>query len=170
MIQLGSTVYTFGFLIPALGAALLGKFRYVWTTVIPGLAIGMVQSTFTKLQGDISLVPRIRRPRGSSVPHHHHRDGRARRTPPRSWQPVDVGLPAVPPARVTPLVVIAPVTLAIIGLLTLGPLWRGPIMTTVIATVLRVVVRGAHRLRPGRPRSPRWPSPGSPGSRCRSWR
>ena len=34
MIQLSSGIFTFGFLIPALGAALIGKFRNVWPTVI----------------------------------------------------------------------------------------------------------------------------------------
>ena len=58
MIQLDSSVYTFAFFIPALGAALMGKFRGLWTTVGTGLAIGMIQSTFTKLQGDISWFPK----------------------------------------------------------------------------------------------------------------
>jgi len=53
LIQLSSTNFTFGFLIPALGAALIGRFRNIWPTVLTGVAIGMVQSTFTKLQGDL---------------------------------------------------------------------------------------------------------------------
>ena len=136
MIQLGSGVYTFGFLIPALGAALIGKFRHVWPTVCTGLAIGMVQSTFTKLQGDISWFPE-----------YGAREGLpflviiiamvvlGERLPERgavdNWR-----LPTVPQARVTPLSVIVPVTLAVAGLLFLGPLWRGAIMTSVIAVVL----------------------------------
>ena len=57
MIQLSSTVFTFGFLIPAIGAALVGSFRYIVPTVITGFAIGMAQSMFTKLQVDLSWFP-----------------------------------------------------------------------------------------------------------------
>jgi branched-chain amino acid transport system permease protein len=45
-------------------------------------------------------------------------------------------MPAIPPAKVTPLAVLVPVGLAVVGLLVLSPLWRGAIMTTTIATVL----------------------------------
>ena len=57
MIQLSSGVFTFGYLIPALGAALIGAFRRVWPTVLTGLAIGLVQSSFTKMQTDFSWFP-----------------------------------------------------------------------------------------------------------------
>ena len=136
MIQLGSGVYTFGFLIPALGAALLGGFRSVWPTVLAGFMIGMVQSTFTRLQGDISWFPR-----------YGAREGLpflviivsmvllGERLPDRGavagWK-----LPAVPDAKVTPTTVLLPVGVAIAGLLFLGPLWRAAIMTSVVATVL----------------------------------
>ena len=145
MIQLTSTVLTFGYLIPALGAALIGSFRYVVPTVITGFAIGMVQSTFTKLQIDLSWFP-----------DYGAREGLpflviivamvlfGERIPDRGtvdrWK-----LPAVPPAKVTPMAVLVPVGAAVIGLLALGPLWRGAIMTTVIATVIAlsfVVVTG----------------------------
>ncbi len=136
MIQLGSGVFTFGFLIPALGAALIGTFRNVGPTVATGLAIGMVQSTFTKVQGDISWFP-----------DYGAREGLpfliiivamvllGERLPERgsvdTWR-----LPTVPPARVTPISVAVPVVLAVTGLLLFGPLWRGAIMTTVIAVVM----------------------------------
>jgi branched-chain amino acid transport system permease protein len=136
MIQLSSTVFTFGFLIPALGAALIGKFRNVWPTVLTGIAIGMVQSTFTKVQGDLSWFPQFGAREGlpflviivamvvlgERVPDRGSVD---------TWK-----LPAVPAARVTPLSVAVPVGLAVIGLLTLGPLWRGAIMTSAIGVVL----------------------------------
>lgn len=136
MIQLSSTVFTFGFLIPALGAALIGKFRYVVPTVATGFAIGMVQSTFTKLQVDLRWFPEFGAREGlpfiiiiiamvllgDQVPERGAVD---------DWK-----LPAVPPARVTPFSVLVPVTLAVVGLITLGPLWRGAIMTTVIGVVL----------------------------------
>ena len=136
MIQLSSGVFTFGFLIPALGAALIGKFRNIWPTVATGAAIGMVQSTFTKLQSDLSWFPK-----------YGAREGLpfvliivamvvlGERLPDRgavdTWR-----LPAVPPAKVNVVTVAAPALLAIAGLLLLGPLWRGAIMTTTIAAVL----------------------------------
>ena len=145
MIQLTSTVLTFGYLIPALGAALIGSFGSVVPTVITGFAIGMVQSTFTKLQIDLDWFP-----------DYGAREGLpflviivamvlfGERIPDRGtvdrWK-----LPAVPAAKVTPMAVLVPVGAAVIGLLALGPLWRGAIMTTVIATVIAlsfVVITG----------------------------
>lgn len=136
MIQLGSGLFTFGFLIPALGAALIGSFRHVGPTVATGLAIGMVQQTFVKMQGDISWFP-----------DYGAREGLpfliiivamvalGERLPERGavdmWR-----LPTVPPARVTPVSVAVPVVAAVTGLLLFGPLWRGAIMTTVIMVVM----------------------------------
>jgi branched-chain amino acid transport system permease protein len=136
MLQLEPMVFTFGFLVPALGAALLGSFRSIGITVAAGLTIGMVQSTFTTLQGDLSWFPE-----------YGAREGlpflvivvamalRGDRLPDRgtvdSWR-----LPSVPPARVTPLAVGLPVVAAVVGLLVLGPLWRAAIMTTIIAAVM----------------------------------
>ncbi len=136
MIQLSSGVYTFGFLVPALGAALIGKFRHIWPTVVTGLAIGMVQSTFTKLQSDLPWFPKYGAREGlpflviifamvllgERLPDRGAVDG---------WR-----LPAVPPAKVTATTVLVPTVAAIAGLLLLGPLWRGAIMTTTIAAVL----------------------------------
>ena len=136
MIQLGSGVYTFGYLIPALGAALIGTFRHVAPTVVTGLAVGMVQSTFIKLQDDIP-----------GFPEYGAREGLpflviivamvllGERLPERGT--VDMWrLPAVPAARATAVSVAVPVVAAVAGLLLLGPLWRGAIMTSVIATVM----------------------------------
>ncbi len=136
MIQLGSGVFTFGYLVPALGAALIGTFRNVGPTVAAGLAIGMVQSTFTKLQGDIGWFPDYGAREGlpflviivamvllgERIPERGAVD---------TWRPA-----SVPPARVTAMSVAIPVAAALAGLLLLGPLWRGAIMTTVIATVM----------------------------------
>jgi branched-chain amino acid transport system permease protein len=136
MIQLSSSVLTFGYLIPALGAALIGAFTKVWPTVLTGLAIGLVQSSFTKMQTDFSWFPQYgareglpflviivamvflgeRLPDRGSVEHFR--------------------MPAIPPAKVTPLSVLLPVGLAVAGLLVLDPPWRAAIMTTTIATVL----------------------------------
>jgi branched-chain amino acid transport system permease protein len=109
----------------------------VWPTVIAGLLIGMVQSSFTKLQGDLSWFPQ-----------YGAREGLpfvviivvlvvfGERLPDRSTSLSTWRLPAVPPARVTPLAVALPIVASVLGLLLLGPLWRGAIMTSVIAMVL----------------------------------
>ena len=136
MIQLSSGVFTFGYLIPALGAALIGAFRRVWPTVLTGLAIGLVQSSFTKMQTDFSWFPQ-----------YGAREGLpflviiiamvvlGERLPDRGS--VDsFKMPAIPAAKVTALSIVIPVGLAVVGLLVLSPLWRGAIMTTTIATVL----------------------------------
>ena len=136
MIQLSSGIITFGFTIPALGAALLGSFRSVGVTVAAGLGIGMVQSTFTKLQGDVGWFP-----------DYGAREGLpflviiiamvllGDRLPERG-RVTTVRLPVVPMAKLTPLNVATPVVLAVAAMLLLGPLWRGAIMTTVIATAM----------------------------------
>ncbi|MCB0956136.1 MAG: branched-chain amino acid ABC transporter permease, partial [Ilumatobacter sp.] len=58
MIQLSGGVFAFGYLIPGLGAALVGRFRSIGVTVAVGLLIGMVQSAFTKLQVDLTWFPK----------------------------------------------------------------------------------------------------------------
>ena len=136
MIQLSSGVFTFGYLIPALGAALIGAFRKVWPTVLTGLAIGLIQSSFTKMQIDFSWFPQ-----------YGAREGLpflliivamvllGERLPDRGTVE-NFKMPAIPPAKVTTLSIVVPVGAAIVGLLVLDPLWRGAIMTTTIATVL----------------------------------
>jgi len=136
MIQLSSGVFTFGYLIPALGAALIGAFRKVWPTVITGLLIGLVQSTFTKMQSDFSCFPQ-----------YGAREGLpflviivamvflGERLPDRGAVE-EFRIPAIPPAKITALSIVVPVGVAVAGLLVLDPLWRGAIMTTTIATVL----------------------------------
>ena len=123
-------------MIPALGAALIGKFRNFWPTVLTGVAIGMVQSTFTKMQMDFSWWPE-----------YGMREGlpfmviivtmivSGERLPERGavggWK-----LPYVPPANVTWFSVGAPLLIASAGILFLGPLWRAAIMSSLIAAVL----------------------------------
>ena len=136
MIQLSSTVFTFAFLIPALGAALIGRFRYIWPVVFTGLAIGMVQSSFTKMQVDFSWFPQYGAREGLPflviiIAMVVMGEGLPDRGSVDTWK-----LPAVPAAKVTALNVSVPVVLAVGGLLVLGPLWRGAIMTTVVAMVL----------------------------------
>lgn len=136
MIQLSSTVFTFGFLIPAIGAALVGSFRYFVPTVITGFAIGMVQSSFTKLQVDLSWFPDYGAREGLPFLIIIFAMVVAGERLPSRESIDDWKLPTVPPARVTPASVVVPVALAVAGLIFLGPLWRAAIMTTVIATVL----------------------------------
>ena len=135
-LQLNPTIFTFGFLVPALGAALIGKFQNFGPTLVTGVLIGMGQSLCTKLQNDISWFPE-----------YGAREGipfvviiltmifLGERLPDRGavkmWK-----LPTVPPARVTPVSVLTPTVLAIVGVFVLSPLWRAAIMTTVIAAVL----------------------------------
>ncbi len=135
MLQLGSGVFTFGYLVPALGAALLGRFRSVGITVAAGLAIGMVQSTFTKLQGDLSWFPeygaREGLPflviiatmalRGAVLPERGAVD---------RWR-----LPSVPSTRLRPVALVLPLVV-LAGVLWSGPLWRGALMTSIIGTVM----------------------------------
>jgi branched-chain amino acid transport system permease protein len=135
-VQLNPTIFTFAFLIPALGSALIGKFQNYWPTLITGVLIGMGQSICTKLQNDISWFPE-----------YGAREGipfiviivtmvlLGERLPERgavsSWK-----LPSVPQARVTLFSVLVPTGIALIALFALGPLWRAALMTTIIASVL----------------------------------
>ena len=136
MIQLSSGVFTFGFLIPALGAALVGRFRHIAPTVAVGVAIGMFQSVITKIQSDLSWFPQYGAREGLPfvviiVAMVVMGERLPTRGSARTWS-----LPAVPPAKVTWLSATLPVAAAVIGLLVLGPLWRAAIMTTVVAAVL----------------------------------
>jgi len=136
MIQLSSTVFTFAFLVPALGAALIGRFRYIWPVVFTGLAIGLVQSSFTKMQVDFSWFPQYGAREGLPflviiIAMVVMGEGLPDRGSGDTWK-----LPAVPVAKVTALNVSVPVVIAVGGLMVLGPLWRGAIMTTVVAMVL----------------------------------
>ena len=136
MIQLSGGVFAFGYLIPALGAALVGRFRRIGVTVGVGMAIGMVQSSFTKMQTDFGWFPKYGAREGlpflviilamvvlgERLPRRGSTEG---------WR-----LPPVPPVRLTAVTVGGPVVAAVVGLLVLGPLWRAAIMTTVVGVVL----------------------------------
>ncbi len=136
LVQLDSTIFTFGFLVPALGAALIGKFRLFWPTLATGMAIGMVQSTFTKMQSDFSWFPKYGAREGLPflviiVTMVLLGERLPERGEVRTWK-----LPTVPPSRVTPMSVLVPAGAAIVALIAFGPLWRAAIMTTVIAAVI----------------------------------
>lgn len=135
-LQLTPVILSLSFLVPALGAALLGAFTRVWPTVAAGLAIGMIQSTFTKLQNDMAWFP-----------DYGARDGLpfliiivtmmlfGERLPERGMMSVG-NLPHVPLARPTILTSTLPVVVGIIGMTFLGPLWRGAFLTTSTAIVI----------------------------------
>lgn len=133
---LNPTVLTFTYLVPALGAALVGRFSSVLTTVATGLAIGVVQSMYTKIQGDVSWLPEI-----------GVREGIpflviivaivlvGRRLPGRGG--VEAGrLPAVPSSIVTPLRVVVPFAVAVAAALFLDAGWRLALVTSAIAAML----------------------------------
>lgn len=135
-LQLTSTVFSLGFLVPALGAALLGRFSNVWSTVVAGLVIGMIQSTFTKMQHDFAWFP-----------DYGAREGLpflviivvmmvfGERLPERGAA-VAGALPRVHHARPTLLMSSLPIAVGVVGMCFLGPLWRGAFLTTSISIVL----------------------------------
>ncbi|MCJ7673351.1 MAG: branched-chain amino acid ABC transporter permease, partial [Acidimicrobiia bacterium] len=57
--QLTPLLFTTLFLIPALGASLIGRFTSFGVTCAAGLAIGMIQSSFLQVQVDLSWWPQI---------------------------------------------------------------------------------------------------------------
>jgi branched-chain amino acid transport system permease protein len=135
MLQILGSTFTLAFLIPALGAALVGRFSRIGTAIAVGFAIAMVQSTFTKMQIDFSWWPKYGTREGLPflviiVAMWFIGDKLPKRGSTETWR-----LPAVPPAIVTPWNVLIPIAVAISGLLWLGPLWRAAIMTSAIAAV-----------------------------------
>ncbi len=135
-LQLTPMILSLGFLVPALGAALIGSFTRVGITVVAGVAIGMLQSMFVKIQNDFTWLP-----------DYGVRDGFpfliivvtmmifGERLPERGA--ISSGeLPHVPHARPTLLASLTPVILGVIGMSFLGPLWRGAFLTTSTAIVI----------------------------------
>ncbi len=145
LLQLESTTFTFAFLIPALGAALVGRFRNVGIAVMVAFMIGMVQSTFTKVQVDFEWFPRFGTREGLPflviiVAMWFLGESLPNRGAVETWR-----LPKVPQSKLTLLNVGIPLVLAIGGLLLLNPLWKAAIMTSAIAAVFSlsfVVVTG----------------------------
>ena len=135
MLQLGSGVFTIGFLVPALGAALIGRFRSIGATIAAGLAIGMAQSVIVKLQNDLSWFPQYGAReglpflviiitmafRGEQLPERGTVD---------TWR-----LPGAPAVQLRSTAFLLPVVVAG-ALLFAGPLMRGALMTSIIGTVM----------------------------------
>ncbi|MGA0970523.1 MAG: ABC transporter permease subunit [Ilumatobacteraceae bacterium] len=136
MVSLSATTFSFGFLVPALGAVLCGRFRSIPITVAAGVAIGLVQSVFVKLQVDLPWFPRygareglpfvvilvVMLAVGRSIPS---------RGDDTAWR-----LPVVPPVRWRPAPAAMAIACAVIGVVALGPLWRGAVITSMTAMVL----------------------------------
>ena len=144
-LQITPSTFTFAFLIPALGSALVGRFRNVGITVFVAFAIGMVQSTFTKIQVDVDWFPRYGTREGLPflviiVAMWLMGETLPNRGAVETWR-----LQRVPESKLTLYNVGIPLALAIGGLLFLGPLWRAAIMSSTIAAVFAlsfVVVTG----------------------------
>ncbi len=145
LLQLESTTFTFAYLIPALGAALVGRFRNVGIAVTVAFLIGMIQSTFTKIQFDVEWFPRYGTREGFPflviiVAMWFLGESLPNRGAVETWK-----LPKVPQSKLTLFNVGIPLALAVGGVLLLGPLWKAAIMTSAIAAVFSlsfVVVTG----------------------------
>ncbi|TYQ10310.1 UNVERIFIED_ORG: ABC-type branched-subunit amino acid transport system ATPase component [Gordonia westfalica J30] len=57
LVSLNPVAYTM-FIVPALGATLVGNFSSIWLTVIAGIAIGALQSEATNLQNTFDWLPK----------------------------------------------------------------------------------------------------------------
>lgn len=131
LFELTPMLYT-QLLIPALGAALVGRFVSFGWTVAAGLAIGMIQAVFSPLQQQFSWIPRT-----------GMRDGfvflaivvamvlLGKRLPTRGS--IDIGrLPPVSPSRVRPAVAGSAVTAIIVGFIIIPDSWGLSLLTSVI--------------------------------------
>ena len=72
------------FVVPALAAAVVGRFQHIVPIVVAGIAIGMLQSEALSLAGDVLVDPADRRGRA----------GPADRHPRRRWSSSGGGIPA----------------------------------------------------------------------------
>jgi branched-chain amino acid transport system permease protein len=135
MLQLTPTVFSLGYLVPALGAAVVARLRSVPVAVAAALATGMAQSMYTQAQMDLSWLPA--------------RGGRealpllviivavalgGAKVPGRNELEV-ARLPAVPATTPSVAAVVGLLAVGVVGSVALGPLWRGAVLTTLIAAV-----------------------------------
>jgi branched-chain amino acid transport system permease protein len=135
MLQLTPTAFTFGFLVPALGAAVVARLRSLPIALAAGLAIGVAQSMFTQLQADLTWLPRTGLREGIPllVIIVAVALGGARLPDRRQ---ITVGrLPPVPALRLRTVPTLAITVVTVAAIVALGPLWRGAILTSMIAAV-----------------------------------
>jgi branched-chain amino acid transport system permease protein len=134
--QLTPPLFPFLYFVPALGAALLGRFTSFGVTCAAGLAIGMVQSVFLQVQLDVSWWPQI----GA-------REGLpfvlivvalvvlGKRLPTRGSLEF-ARLPKAPAPMPTVAKVLVPYALTIAAFFVLSGGWRVALLTTLIFAVL----------------------------------
>ena len=144
IVPLVPSAYTL-FIIPALAAAILGRFQNLVPAVVAGLAIGMIQSLTTQLQVQHSWLPSSGLPemvplvliiavlaiRARPLP---SRGALIQQSLGRAPRPGKVTLPALVPAAV-----------AVVALLALHGAWRAALVTSLIMAIVSlslVVVTG----------------------------
>ena len=135
MIPVNPTAISLGYLVPALGAAVVARMRSIPIAVGTAVAIGSVQSCFTQLQFDWPWLPSTgtREALPLVVIIVAVAAGGARLPDRRSA--IATRLPVVPPARVTPVAAVGLIAVAVLGLVAAGPLWRTAMLTSVIAVL-----------------------------------
>lgn len=127
-------------IVPALGAALLGRFEAVWITTFTGLAIGMLQSELLNVQADYDWLPNIGIQQG--VPFVVVLIALVwggRRLPGRDAITVRRLPQAVEPTH-TIAITTTVVIVGIVGMLLLGSEWRLAIIISGIATILALSI------------------------------
>jgi ABC-type branched-subunit amino acid transport system permease subunit len=127
-------------IVPALGAALLGRFEAVWITTFTGLAIGMMQSELLNVQADNAWLPEIGLQQG--VPFLVVLIALVwggRRLPGRDAITLRRLPPATEPTR-TIAITVAVVAAGLVGLLVLDSEWRLAIIISGIATILALSI------------------------------
>lgn len=134
--QLTPLLFTTLFLVPALGAALIGRFTSFGITCAAGIAIGMIQSAFLQIQLDVTWWPQI----GA-------REGLpfiaivialivlGKRLPTRGSLEF-ARLPRSPAPRANALTIALPTAATILAFFVLPGGWRIALLTSVIAAVL----------------------------------
>lgn len=126
--------------VPALGAALVGRFRSVGLATAAGLAFGMIQSEFQFAQSEWDWLKGLGLQQGVPallvlivlVVRSDRTIGRGDLLPAR--------LPAAPPTGHTMLITVGIVALATVGLFTLESDWRNAIIFSAIASIMALSV------------------------------
>ena len=128
-------------IVPALAAALPGRFIGLGSTVATGLALGMAQSELLSLQADWDWLPDIGLQQG--IPFVLILATLAFRTealPSRSSTAESRRLPSAPDHRYAIHVVLASAAAGALGLLLLGSSWRSGIIVSGIAALIALSV------------------------------
>ena len=127
-------------IVPALGAALLGRFEAVWVTTFTGLGIGMVQSELLNVQTDTDWLPDIGLQQG--VPFLVVLAALiwgGNRLPTRDAIQVRRLPQAVEPTKTIAVTTIA-IAFGLVGLLVLDSDWRLAIIVSGISTIIALSI------------------------------